>query len=220
MGVASQFRVETPGAGIAAEADCGHYHAPDPAQLGAGFSWRGAAATVVAAGARPCSGAIVVLTFALTQGLFAAGDRSRLSRWRSARRSPPARSPASRSSPRTPPCGWPRANPRERRLIARGLELAAALCVLAYGACAAVRADRRRVKTPTSASKLGAMGRIWAPWTVQASARPGSFRHFTRRRLAQALLGYGNGQGESAVASTPVSGSNMSTGRKHVRTNT
>ena len=52
---------------------CGHQHAPDPATLEASFSWRGAAATVAAAGSRPCSGAILVLVFALAQGLFAAG---------------------------------------------------------------------------------------------------------------------------------------------------
>ena len=34
-----------------------------------------AAGTVIAAGARPCSGAILVLVFAMAQGLFAAGDR-------------------------------------------------------------------------------------------------------------------------------------------------
>lgn len=54
-------------------AACGHVHGPDPATLGADFSWREAALTVVAAGARPCSGAILVLVFALAQGLFAAG---------------------------------------------------------------------------------------------------------------------------------------------------
>jgi nickel/cobalt exporter len=52
---------------------CGHAHAPDPAQFDGTFSWRAAAATVIAAGARPCSGAILVLVFALAQGLFAAG---------------------------------------------------------------------------------------------------------------------------------------------------
>jgi nickel/cobalt exporter len=52
---------------------CGHVHAPDPAQFDAGFSWRDAAGTVIAAGVRPCSGAILVLVFALAQGLFAAG---------------------------------------------------------------------------------------------------------------------------------------------------
>ncbi len=54
-------------------AACGHAHAPDLAALEAGFSWRGAVATVAAAGSRPCSGAILVLVFALAQGLFIAG---------------------------------------------------------------------------------------------------------------------------------------------------
>ena len=52
---------------------CGHFHAPDPATLNAGFSWTSAAATVFAAGSRPCSGAILVLVFALAQDIFAAG---------------------------------------------------------------------------------------------------------------------------------------------------
>jgi nickel/cobalt transporter (NicO) family protein len=53
--------------------DCGHAHAPDPTKLDGLFSWRDAAGTVIAAGARPCSGAILVLVFAMAQGLFAAG---------------------------------------------------------------------------------------------------------------------------------------------------
>jgi nickel/cobalt exporter len=53
--------------------DCGGAHAPDPRQLGEGFSWRGAVATVLAAGARPCSGAILLLVFALAQNLFVVG---------------------------------------------------------------------------------------------------------------------------------------------------
>jgi ABC-type nickel/cobalt efflux system permease component RcnA len=52
---------------------CGHAHAPDPAELGDGFNWPDAAATVVAAGLRPCSGAILLLVFALSQGVFLAG---------------------------------------------------------------------------------------------------------------------------------------------------
>ena len=70
------FRAGSPdGAPEAAIDDpaCGHLHAPDPATLEAGFSWRGATATVLAAGSRPCSGAILVLVFALAQGLFVAG---------------------------------------------------------------------------------------------------------------------------------------------------
>ncbi len=53
--------------------DCGHLHAPDPRTLGAGFSWRAALATVAAAGARPCSGSLLILVFALAQGLFVVG---------------------------------------------------------------------------------------------------------------------------------------------------
>ena len=52
---------------------CGHFHAPDPMTLGDNFSWTSASMTVLAAGLRPCSGAILVLVFALAQGIFAAG---------------------------------------------------------------------------------------------------------------------------------------------------
>lgn len=52
------------------DAHCGHYHAPDAKTLGPGFSWRGALATIVVAGSRPCSGAILVLAFTAAQGIF------------------------------------------------------------------------------------------------------------------------------------------------------
>ena len=52
---------------------CGHILALDPRQLGDGFSWKSAALTIVTAGARPCSGAILVLVFSLAQGIFAIG---------------------------------------------------------------------------------------------------------------------------------------------------
>ena len=54
--------------------DCGHFHMPDPSTLGKpSFSWGDAALTVVTAGARPCSGAILVLVFSMAQGIFWAG---------------------------------------------------------------------------------------------------------------------------------------------------
>jgi ABC-type nickel/cobalt efflux system permease component RcnA len=52
---------------------CGHVHIPPPAALDRMTAWRDMAAVVVAAGIRPCSGAIILLVFALSQGLFAAG---------------------------------------------------------------------------------------------------------------------------------------------------
>lgn len=55
---------------------CGHAHAPLPQSLeGPGGLRRGLAA-IVAVGLRPCSGAILVLVFALAQGLFWAGIAS------------------------------------------------------------------------------------------------------------------------------------------------
>ena len=54
--------------------DCGHVHMPDPTALGGrAFDWRNAAGTVIAAGLRPCSGAILVLVFAAAQGIVLAG---------------------------------------------------------------------------------------------------------------------------------------------------
>ncbi len=54
--------------------DCGHFHMPDPSTLGKKtFSWRDAALTVITAGSRPCSGAILVLVFSMAQGIFWAG---------------------------------------------------------------------------------------------------------------------------------------------------
>jgi nickel/cobalt transporter (NicO) family protein len=67
------FRAGDPSAQTAIDEECGHAHAPDPRTLGADFSWRAALATVAAAGARPCSGALLILVFALAQGLFWVG---------------------------------------------------------------------------------------------------------------------------------------------------
>jgi ABC-type nickel/cobalt efflux system permease component RcnA len=50
-----------------------HVHGPEPAELkGRGWLKRGLVA-VAAVGMRPCSGAIIVLVFALSQGIFAIG---------------------------------------------------------------------------------------------------------------------------------------------------
>jgi nickel/cobalt exporter len=54
----------------------GHAHAPEPSEL-TGKHWlRRGLAAVVAVGLRPCSGAIIVLVFALAQGLFWLGVAS------------------------------------------------------------------------------------------------------------------------------------------------
>jgi nickel/cobalt transporter (NicO) family protein len=105
---------------------------PDPAELNGPFSWRAAAGTVIAAGARPCSGAILVLVFAMAQGLFAAGIAAALAMavgtavatgalaWVAVfAKSTAMRLAAGKSS--------------RLALVARGFEFAAALAVLAFG---------------------------------------------------------------------------------------
>ncbi len=51
----------------------GHAHAPEPEELAGPGGWKRGLSAVVAVGLRPCSGAILVLVFALAQGLFWAG---------------------------------------------------------------------------------------------------------------------------------------------------
>jgi nickel/cobalt exporter len=51
----------------------GHAHGPEPTELAGAGGWRRGFSTVVAVGLRPCSGAIIVLIFALAQDLFWTG---------------------------------------------------------------------------------------------------------------------------------------------------
>jgi nickel/cobalt transporter (NicO) family protein len=52
---------------------CGHSHGPLPGELAGPDGWRRGLGAIFAVGLRPCSGAILVLVFALAQGLFWAG---------------------------------------------------------------------------------------------------------------------------------------------------
>jgi nickel/cobalt transporter (NicO) family protein len=52
---------------------CGHSHGPEPSELAGPGGWRRGLSAIFAVGIRPCSGAILVLVFALAQGLFWAG---------------------------------------------------------------------------------------------------------------------------------------------------
>jgi ABC-type nickel/cobalt efflux system permease component RcnA len=51
----------------------GHSHGPTPDQLAGPGGWKRGLTAIVAVGLRPCSGAILVLVFALAQGIFWAG---------------------------------------------------------------------------------------------------------------------------------------------------
>jgi ABC-type nickel/cobalt efflux system permease component RcnA len=55
------------------DAACDHLHTPPPGDLAGPGGWRRGLAAIVAVGLRPCSGAVLVLIFALAQGIFWAG---------------------------------------------------------------------------------------------------------------------------------------------------
>ncbi|MDP1582362.1 MAG: nickel/cobalt transporter [Bradyrhizobium sp.] len=61
------------GPGHVHDEHCGHSHGPAPSELAGPGGWRRGFGAILAVGIRPCSGAILVLVFALAQGLFWAG---------------------------------------------------------------------------------------------------------------------------------------------------
>ncbi len=129
---AAAYRAGPPDAPGELDEECGHMHMPDPAQLDGAFSWRAALGTVIAAGARPCSGAILVLVFAMAQGLFAAGVVA-------------AFAMAIGTAVTTAALAWTAVFAKSAAmrlaagensrlaLVAKGFEFAAALAVLAFG---------------------------------------------------------------------------------------
>ena len=52
---------------------CGHAHVPPPEMLSGRLNWARAWSAVLSMGLRPCTGAVLVLVFSLSQGMFIAG---------------------------------------------------------------------------------------------------------------------------------------------------
>jgi nickel/cobalt exporter len=110
----------------------GHGHAPEPAELSGKHWLRRGLAAVVAVGLRPCSGAIIVLVFALAQGLFwtgvaatfAMGLGTAITVAAIASIAVGARGFAGRLAKSKPGAGL---------ILVRGLETAAALVIIAFG---------------------------------------------------------------------------------------
>ena len=110
----------------------GHAHVPEPREL-AGKHWlRRGLAAVLAVGLRPCSGAIIVLVFALAQGLFwigiastfAMGVGTALTVAAIATLAVAARGLAGRLAKSKPGAGV---------ILVRGLEAAAAVLIILFG---------------------------------------------------------------------------------------
>jgi nickel/cobalt exporter len=111
----------------------GHAHALEPQELTGRHWFRRGLAAIVAVGLRPCSGAIIVLVFALAQGLFWLGVASTfvmglgtaITVAAIATLAVGARGLAGRLA---------RAKPGMGMLLVRGLETAAALVIVLFGA--------------------------------------------------------------------------------------
>ena len=111
----------------------GHAHAPEPAELKGPHWLRRGLTAIVAVGLRPCSGAIIVLVFALAQGLFWIGAASTfvmglgtaITVATIATIAVGARGLAGKLAQSKPGAGM---------LLLRGFETAAALLIVAFGA--------------------------------------------------------------------------------------
>jgi nickel/cobalt transporter (NicO) family protein len=111
----------------------GHAHAPEPSELVGRHWWKRGLSAIVAVGLRPCSGAIIVLVFALAQGLFWIGVASTFAMGLGtaitvaciATIAVGARGLAGRLA---------KAKPGGGMLLLRGLETAAAVVIVGFGA--------------------------------------------------------------------------------------
>jgi nickel/cobalt transporter (NicO) family protein len=110
----------------------GHAHAPEPNELVGRHWWKRGLSAIVAVGLRPCSGAIIVLVFALAQGLFWIGVASTFAMGLGtaitvaciATLAVGARGLAGRLAKAKPGAGM---------LLLRGMETAAAVVIVAFG---------------------------------------------------------------------------------------
>lgn len=110
----------------------GHAHAPEPSELKGPHWLRRGLSAIVAVGLRPCSGAIIVLVFALAQGLFWIGVASTFMMGLGtaitvaavATLAVAARGFAGRLA---------KGNPGKGTLLLRGVETAAAVVIIVFG---------------------------------------------------------------------------------------
>ncbi len=72
-GAAQPFPIEHPAHRHGPDCGCGHAHMPSPQDLQGAWSWKTALPIALSIGIRPCSGAILLLIFALSQGMLWAG---------------------------------------------------------------------------------------------------------------------------------------------------
>jgi nickel/cobalt exporter len=110
----------------------GHAHAPEPQELAGRHWWQRGLSAIVAVGLRPCSGAIIVLVFALAQGIFWIGVASTFAMGFGTAITVTAIATIAVGARRF--AGQlAKARPGTGMLIVRGLETAAAGVIIAFG---------------------------------------------------------------------------------------
>jgi nickel/cobalt exporter len=110
----------------------GHAHGPEPEELAGPGGWKRGLSAIVAVGLRPCSGAILVLVFALAQGLFWAGVGATFIMGLGTAITVAAIATIAVAA-RGMAQKFADARPGPGTLVLRGLEVAAAMLVLAFG---------------------------------------------------------------------------------------
>jgi nickel/cobalt exporter len=110
----------------------GHAHAPEPSELGGRHWLRRGLAAIFAVGLRPCSGAIIVLVFALAQGLFWIGVASTFAMGLGTAITVTAVATIAVSA-RGLAGRFAKSKPGSALLIVRGLETGAAFAIILFG---------------------------------------------------------------------------------------
>jgi len=135
--VASRFQAEDVASARASSlraddeaCDCGALHMPDAACAAGALDWRKAWMAAATAGLRPCSGALIVLAFAISQHVLAAGIAATLAMGFGTFLTVAAFA-ALAASPRAG-LAWGGGSPRAARLL-RLCEAGGAMVVLAFG---------------------------------------------------------------------------------------
>jgi nickel/cobalt transporter (NicO) family protein len=113
--------------------ECGHSHMPDAAAVEGSLDWRKAWTVVASTALRPCTGALIVLVFSISQGLLLAGIAATLVMGLGTAITVASLAVLAVSARKTAFMPTGADSPLGRRLM-RGVEACGAIAVLAFGA--------------------------------------------------------------------------------------
>jgi ABC-type nickel/cobalt efflux system permease component RcnA len=113
--------------------NCGHLHMPDATVAAGSLDWRKAWTVIASTALRPCTGALIVLVFSISQGLLVAGLAATLVMGLGTAITVAALAVLAVSARRTA-FTLTRADSQLGRKIIRGAEICGALAVLSFGA--------------------------------------------------------------------------------------